>query len=118
MVGSCFLNAYELHAASPDVCQIAMTRMYYSLSSAVCICFASTDTLDTVGFLDTVPISSSDCCAMLACCMLKTLILTVLLGVGMCCPTLSPSAASGRETGSGRLHLAVGSSATVQCGAQ
>ncbi len=43
--------------------QIAMPLMSHSLSFAVCICFASTETLDTVGFLDTVPVSSSDCYA-------------------------------------------------------
>ena len=60
MVAGC-LSAYELHAASPALGQIAVPLMSYSLSFAVCICFASTETLNTVGFLDTVPMSGSDC---------------------------------------------------------
>ena len=56
------LNAYELHAASPDMCQIAVPLMSHSLSFAVCICFLSFETFDYVGFLDTVPMSGSDCC--------------------------------------------------------
>ncbi len=60
LIAGC-LSAYELHAAGTALYQIAMPLMSYSLSFAVRICFASTETLNTVGFLDTVPMSGSDC---------------------------------------------------------
>lgn len=56
------LNAHELHAASSAICQMAVPLMPHSLSFAVCICFASTETLNAARYFDTVPMSGSDCC--------------------------------------------------------
>ena len=61
MVVGCLI-ADELHAASPAICQMAVPLMSHSVSLAVRICFASTETLNTVGFPDMVPMSGSHCC--------------------------------------------------------